>query len=129
MKKSVKIGLAVLAVAVLAGTALFMLTRIFDTGSAEIYYVQIDNSRIAENHSTGGVIDFTGGLAYHYTLPAFDAAGNERTLDFGMSRELREGAFLRLEVMPVRGVVNWEEVQYSELPGPVQARFAEPADN
>ena len=36
------------------------------------------------------------------------------------SRELREDAYLELEVMQIRGVVNWKEVQESELPEDVK---------
>ena len=37
--------------------------------------------------------------------------------------QLREGAYLRLSVLPVRGVTEWNEVQYEELPSAVQARM------
>lgn len=130
MKKSARTGVVVLAVVlVVVGAALFVFTRIFDTGTAGIYYTQVDNSRIKQNHPTGGVIDLTGGLAYSYTLPAYDGSGAEKEIEFGMSRQLREGAFLRLEVLPVRGVISWDEVQYGELPEAVQARYTDPADS
>jgi len=41
---------------------------------------------------------------------------------------LKEGAFVRLTVMPVRGVLEWKEVQYEELPAAVQNHYAAPAN-
>ena len=56
-----------------------------------------------------GVIDLHGGMDYSYTLPACDEDGAKRDITFGTSRELKEGAFIRLTVMPVRGVLEWSE--------------------
>ena len=92
------------------------------TGS-DAYYTQIDNRRMEEVHSRGGVIDFKGGLPYSYTLLAYDEKGKEKEITFGTSRELREGAFLHLTVKPVRGVLDWAEVSYKELPPAVQKRY------
>ena len=89
-------------------------------GSAD-YYTQIDNRRMEEVHSR--VIDFKGGLPYSYTLLAYDEKGKEKEITFGTSRELREGAFLHLTVKPVRGVLDWAEVSYKELPPAVQKRY------
>lgn len=96
-------------------------------GSGE-YYVQVDNSRMEEGRARNGVIDFTGGMAYRYTLPAYNAQGEEQEISFGASKELRDGAFLRLTVKPVRGVVNWEELSYEALPSAVQQKFAPPEE-
>ena len=126
MKKSMKISLVTFAALVAAGTALFLLSRMFGGDSVQIYYTRIDNSKIKENHSSGGVIDLTGGLAYSYTLPAYDENGKEREIEFGMSRKLTQDAFIRLEVLPVRGVVNWSEARYDELPAAVRACYPEP---
>ena len=38
------------------------------------------------------------------------------TLGFDTSRELREGAYLKLETLALRGVVSWEEVQQKDIP-------------
>lgn len=92
------------------------------TGSAD-YYTQIDNRRMEEVHSRGGVIDFKGGLPYSYTLLSYDEKGKEKEITFGTSKELREGAFLHLTVKPVRGVLDWAEVSYEELPPAVQKRY------
>lgn len=114
------------AILVMLGVAALLISRLLDSQSIKIYYTQVDNSRIKENHPTGGVVDPTGGLAYSYTLPSYDEEGAEKDIEFGMSRQLREDAFLRLEVMPIRGVMNWSEVRYDELPEAVQGRYEAP---
>ncbi|MCI8811486.1 MAG: YxeA family protein, partial [Oscillibacter sp.] len=58
-----------------------------------------------------------------------DENGSEKEITFGTSRELREGAFIRLTVMPVRGVLDWSEVQYDELPEAVQNHYSAPSDD
>ena len=121
MKKKLFIGIGVAAV-LLVGLVCFGLWFLSGTGSAD-YYIKIDNSRMEEVHSRGGVIDFKGGLPYSYTLMAYDENGNEKEVTFGTSKQLREGAFLRLTVMPVRGVLEWAEVSYEELPPMVQKRY------
>lgn len=49
--------------------------------------------------------------SYGYRLNAYDAGGNTKSLTFKTSRKLWEGAYLKLEVMPIRGVISWEEVR------------------
>ncbi len=90
------------------------------------YYTQIDNTKLREVNSRGGVIDIHGGLPYAYTLPAYDENGGAREITFGTSRELRDTAFLCLTVLPLRGVVSWREVTYAELPDAVQQKFVPP---
>ena len=70
-----------------------------------------------------------GGMDWSYTLPSYDKDGGEKDITFGVSRELREGAFLRLMVRPGRGVMTWAEVQYDELPPAVQGHYGEPSDD
>ena len=122
MKKNVLIGIGTAAV-LLVGLVCFGIWFLSGTGCVD-YYTQIDNSRMEEVHSRGGVIDFKGGLPYSYTLLSYDEKGNEKEITFGASKELREGAFLRLTVMPVRGVLDWAEVSYEELPPAVQKHYA-----
>ena len=121
--KKVILSAAVLAALLVTGLCLSLLSG--DGGSC--YYTQVDNSRLQRVHSNGGVIDLTGGLDYSYTLPAYGEDGAARELTFGMSRELREGAFLRLTVKPLRGVIAWAEVRYSELPVAVRLHYEPPA--
>lgn len=122
MKRKI-LAAAALGAVIVAG--LCLASQLFSSGA--YYYTQVDNSRIERVHSSGGVIDLTGGLEYSYTLVAYKENGAAEDISFGMSRELREGAFLRLEVAPVRGVVDWSEVRYDELPEPVR-RYYEPPE-
>lgn len=86
-------------------------------------YTQIDNTKIEKIESRGGVIDLKGGVDYQYALPSYDEDGEKKEISFGTSRELREGAFIRLTVAALRGVTKWEEVQYDELPLSVQDKY------
>ena len=113
---------AIVAVAVLVAVVGFRWGLIpgMATGT---YYTQVDNTQVREQESDGGVIDFTSGMPLLYTLPSYDENGNVQDLSFGTERQLREGAYLRLSVLPVRGVTEWREVQYEELPSVVQTRI------
>lgn len=121
MKRKI-LAAAALGAVIVAG--LCLASQLFSSGT--YYYTQVDNSRIERVHSSGGVIDLTGGLEYSYTLVAYKENGAAEDVSFGMSRELREGAFLRLEVAPVRGVVDWCEVRYDELPEVVRRNYEPP---
>lgn len=118
MKKKVLLGIGVVAL-VLICLGVFLLSG---TGRT-YYYTQIDNSKIAQGKTDGGVIDFSGGMDYSYTLFSYDESGNGKDITFGTSRELKEGAFIRLTVMPIRGVLEWSEVQYDKLPAAVQEHY------
>lgn len=121
MKKNVFFGtgIAVLIVAALFGLG----TWLYSGSGSGYYYTQIDNSRISEGKPRDGVIDLQGGMDYSYTLPAYNGKGMGKDISFGASRKLREGAFLKLTVSPIRGVVEWSEVTYEELPEAVQKEY------
>ena len=127
MKKQVKIAIGA-AVVLLIGLISFCAWFLSGSGSAE-YYAQIDNTRVEQVDSNGGVMSFKGSLPYSYTLLSYDENGSEKEITFGTSRELREGAFIRLTIMPVRGVLDWSEVQYDELPAAVQNHYSAPSDD
>ena len=127
MKKKVKIVMGAAAV-LLIGLIGFCAWFLSGSGSAE-YYAQIDNSKVEPADVKGGVISLKGNLPYSYTLLSYDKNGSEKEITFGTSRELREGAFIRLTVMPVRGVLDWSEVQYDELPAAVQNHYSVPSDD
>ena len=127
MKKQVKIAIGT-AVVLLIGLISFCAWFLSGSGSAE-YYAQIDNTRVEQVDSNGGVMSFKGSLPYSYTLLSYDENGSEKEITFGTSRELREGAFIRLTVMPVRGVLDWSEVPYDELPAEVQKHYSAPLNN
>ena len=80
-----------------------------------IYYTQIDNTKVE-------VLD-SGDMRYEYTLDAYNENGKEKEITFKTSRELKEDACLKLDVMLTRGVKSWEEVQFDKLPPKVQEYY------
>ena len=77
------------------------------------YYTQIDNTKIEE-------LSGSDDMKYQYTLTAYSKNGKEKEIQFKTSRELREGAYLELDVMQMRGVVNWREIEQNNLPDDVK---------
>lgn len=128
MKKKIMIGITIAAVVVI-GFVGFCMWFLSGAGST-YYYAQIDNNKIEQGDSNGGVINFhgDGGMSYSYTLPAYNENGDKKDITFGTSKELKAGAFIRLTVMPVRGVLEWSEVQYDELPVAVQHNYTAPGN-
>ncbi len=88
---------------------------------ADAYYAQVD----ADKLSSAG--ENNNGFDYHYDLPAFSAKGEEKELGFDTSRELRDGAYLKLETLALRGVTSWEEVSWDEIPAAAQDKLPAPA--
>ena len=127
MKNKLKIVIGV-ATVLLIGLVGFCAWSLSGSGSTE-YYTQIDNSKVEQMAPNGGVITFKGNLTYSYTLLSYDENGSEKAITFGASRELRDGAFICLTVMPVRGVLDWSEVRYDELPAAVQDHYPAPSDD
>ena len=121
MKKKILFGIGVVVlIAICFG--FFLLSGAGST----YYYSQIDNSKIEQTESAGGVINFGGSMDFSYTLRCYDEDGNAKDITFGTSRELKEDAFIRLTVMPIRGVLEWSEIQYDELPIVVQEQYTLP---
>ncbi len=116
MKKLIILGL-------LALIAAACLCSVFYEANGACYYTQVDAAKCTPGQPRQGVIDADGGMAFTYTLTSYDETGNEKELRFGASKELRDGAFLRLTVAPLRGVINWEELKYDELPATVQEKY------
>ena len=81
-----------------------------------IYYVQIDNTKIEQ-------VSNSDDMKYQYTLTAYNKNGKSKEVQFKTSRELREDAYLELEMMTVRGVYGWKEVQQEDLPDKVKAEM------
>ena len=121
MKKKVLFGVGVIVV-----LAICLCVYLLSGAGSTYYYSQIDNSKIEQTESGGGVINFGGSMDYSYTLRCYDEDGNAKDITFGTSRELKEDAFIRLTVMPIRGVLEWAEVQYDELPVAVQEEYSTP---
>lgn len=108
MRNSVRsIFIAVVAIAVIGGIA-WGLHLVTDTNTATTWYTQIDNERIVEKEHANN--------EYEYTLDAYDVNGAHQEVTFGTERTLRDDAYLKLEVMPMRGVISWEEVQLEDIP-------------
>ena len=120
MKKVVSISLAIVIVAAIACFGISFYS------DGDTYYTQIDNSKVEEIESNGGVIDFSGGMKYSYELTAYNEKGEEKSVEFGTEKKLKEDAFLCLTVKPIQGVVDWKEVQYDELPTEVQSNYTTP---
>ena len=108
LKEKLPIIIAVIIViALIVGTYYFLVVH------KDQYYTQIDNTKIQE-------ISGSDDMKYEYTLTAYNKNGKEKEVKFKTSRELREGAYLELDVMQMRGVINWREVQQDELPEDVK---------
>ena len=103
-------------IAVIVVIALIIGAYYFLVIHKDLYYTQIDNTKIEE-------ISTTDDMRYQYTLMTYDKNGNEKEIQFKTSRELREGSYLELEVMLARGVVSWKEVQEEELPEKVKVEM------
>ena len=97
----------IIVIALLVGAYYFLVLH------KDLYYTQIDNTKIEE-------ISGTDDMKYQYTLTAYNKNGKEKEVQFKTSRELREDAYLELDIMQMRGVVNWREVQVEELPDDVK---------
>ena len=112
-KEKLPIIIAVIIVISLAVGAYYFLVI-----HKEMYYTQIDNTKIEG-------ISSTDDMKYQYTLTAYNKNGKEKQVQFKTSRELRQGAYLELDVMQIRGVVNWREVNQNELPEDVKNAISE----
>ena len=89
--------------------ALAVVAVLFWSGiGTQTLYTQIDNTCCVE-------IEPDAGMTHEYTLPAVDAEGSAEQITFRTERVLREGAYLKLTVAPLRGVRAWEEVQPDTL--------------
>ena len=83
------------------------------------WYAQVDSDRLSEAGENAN------GFDYHYDLPAANASGEVEEIGFDTSRELREGAYLKLETLALRGVVKWEEVSWDEIPEAAQEQIGD----
>ena len=88
MKKKMIVGFSVVAV-IIAGFICFCVWFLSGAGST-YYYSQIDNSKMEQVESKGGVINFSGSMDYSYTLFSYNENGKGKDITFGTSRELKE---------------------------------------
>lgn len=103
-------------IVVLIAIAILVLGYYFSFVHKDLYYTKIDNEKIEQ-------VSASDEMKYEYTLISYNKNGKEKELKFKTSRELRQDAFLELDVMAMRGVVDWREVQYDELPQRVQENY------
>ena len=80
-----------------------------------LYYTKIDNENLKKISSSD--------MRYQYTLTAYNRNGKKKEITFKTRRELKEDAYLEVEIMMVRGVKSWKEIQYDELPKKVQLKY------
>lgn len=113
---SIKNNIMIIVFIILA-IVLCLVLGYFLSDNEDIYYTQIDNSKISE------LQDAKDNMKYEYTLTCYNEKGKNKELKFKTSRELRNEAFLKLEVMHLVGVRSWEEVQLEELPSEVRAKY------
>lgn len=100
-------------VAVVIGAIAFYFLENYES----VYYTRIDNTKIEK-------ISTSDEMKYEYTLDCYNEKGKKKEIKFKTSRELKEDAFLMLEVKTF-GVHSWKEVQYNELPEKVKVNYEE----
>ncbi len=110
-EKMPMIIVAIIAIAILGGAVYF-----FEYYEA-VYYTRIDNAKLEKVSSSDE-------MKYQYTLDSYDEKGNKKELSFKASRELKQDAYLLLEVRSI-GVHTWKEIQYEELPDSVKIHYEE----
>lgn len=116
MSKGKALGLAAVLVVIILGAGFFYLGFCTNLLAGGTYYTKIDNAHVAENDSTGDVIHLKSSEPFVYQLPAANQDGHKIEASFGAAHELRQDAYLKLNLEPLRGVVYWEEVLPEDLP-------------
>lgn len=81
----------------------------------KVYYTQVDNSKIQK-------LSGSSDMAYEYTLDCYSENGSKKEWSFKTKKELKEGAYLSLEIRSA-GVYKWEEVSFDELPQTVREKY------
>ncbi len=112
IREKIFIFSAVIIVIAVFGAAFYFLENY-----ESIYYTQIDNTKVEKKTTSDN-------MKYEYTLDCYNKKGNKKEIKFKTSRELRENAYLMLEVKSL-GVHSWKEVQYDELPEKVRINYRE----
>ena len=111
----VKIIAVALLVLVLAAGAFVLVDRMENYD--EFFYTKVDNSRVKEIN-----VRADDEMKYEYSLDCYDENGGKKELKFKTVRELREGAYLSVEVW-FMGVRGWEEVEFEALPERVREKL------
>ena len=111
----VKIIAVALLVLVLAAGAFVLVDRMENYD--EFFYTKVDNSRVKELN-----VRADDEMKYEYSLDCYDENGGKKEQKFKTVRELREGAYLSVEVW-FMGVRGWEEVEFEALPERVREKL------
>lgn len=109
MKKNVFIVLIVVFLLILGGFGLYYLENY-----EEVCYTKVDNSKIEKISDSD--------MKYQYSLACYKDNGKSKNVKFKTSRELRNDAYLLLELRTF-GVHSWKEVQFDELPNKVKNKY------
>ncbi len=107
-----KILIAIAVVAALVG-AIFGLNHL--ENYEEYFYVQVDNSKLSEAHSSEE-------MRYQYQLPGYNSEGQQKSIAFKTTRELRDRAYLKV-LLKATGVNRWEEVQPDDIPAKTRTQL------
>ena len=102
-------------IAVIVAIAICVIVFYFLENYESVYYTQIDNTKIQS-------ISASDEMKYEYTLDSYNKNGKKKQIKFKTNRELRDEAYLMLEVTSM-GVHSWKEVQYNELPEKVKTNY------
>lgn len=111
LKEKLPIIIGVIVFVILCGVSYYY---IFEKDYT--YYTQIDNTKIKE-------LDTSSSMKYEYNLEMYDTNGNQKKIKFKTSRNLREGAFLKVKYYFISGVNKWEEVDSENLPKKVKSKY------
>lgn len=101
--------------AIIAGIALLVGTFIYFENYEAVYYTKIDNTKIEKN-------DISSEMQYTYTLECYNEFGQKKEYSFKTYKELREDAYLKLEIRSA-GVHTWEEIDETSLPEKVKEKY------
>lgn len=95
--------------------AICIFAFVFIENYEKTYFTRIDNTKIEK-------ISSSDDMKYEYTLDCYSESGKKKEIKFKTTRELRNDAFLKLQVRTF-GVYSWEEVQFNELPEKVKLSY------
>jgi len=90
--ENIRNNLAVISIIIVA-IILCLIAGYFLSDKEQIYYTRIDNTKMEE------ISDADDNMKYQYALTGYNENGRSKELKFKTSRELRNEAFLKLEVM------------------------------
>lgn len=100
-------------IALVLGFLIFIRNVNINRLGAEQYYTQInvDGKKMEVRSDSGEKF-----ISYEYTLQGINKDGEEQTLTFTASKELRKEAFLGVYVKKGKEVSSYQEVKLDEIP-------------